>query len=59
MRSNIGVLEGENDVVSRYPRLHELLRDTVLSAVVLNPNLAVANVNVQNAAVDAIRTIPT
>ena len=51
-------MPGQNDVLLRNARCHQLVGNGAVRPVVLNPDLAVANVKVQHAAVDAIDAIP-
>src|SRR5947209_18427540 len=55
----VGMVEAEHDVVIGNPGREEFVRDSVLCAVVLNPDFAVANVHVDDAAMHPSPAIPT
>src|SRR5205085_9165393 len=56
--TDCGRLERQHDPLAGDARRNELLRDPVLGAVVLDPHFTAEDVEVQDAAVDPIRTLP-
>jgi hypothetical protein len=57
--ANIRRFESEHNAVSGYAGPDQLFRNSFLGAIVLYPHLAIPNIKMQNAPVNAIDAIPT
>src|SRR5262245_23851484 len=55
----VGMMEGENDVLARNARVDEFVSHAVLGAVVLDPYLAVTNIDVQDGPMDTPPLFPS
>src|SRR5215471_12993090 len=58
MGTDLRRFKGQHDAVMGDPCLHQLFRDTIFCAVVLDPDLLLANIDMQHAAVNTIRAMP-
>ena len=58
MRPNLRGFEGEDDTLVGYACFHQLVRDACFGAVVLYPDFPIADIQVQDTAVDAVRAVP-
>src|SRR3954451_9711477 len=51
-------LEGKDDAIFRNAFLDKTIRDPILSTIVLNPHLSVANIDMDNTSMDSVLSVP-